>query len=153
MMYNEAKERHEIALSSQDLGSNVPANNDAVVISTTISKIWVKKVLVDSSSLANIIFYKALSQMGIGNAQLSQVNTLLTNFSGDIVEPLGEVVLPMSLGSYPRRVTKMVNFFIVDAPSTYNIILGRIDLNSFQAITFTCHWKLKFPTPEVLEKN
>ncbi|KAK4382147.1 hypothetical protein Sango_2900200 [Sesamum angolense] len=124
MMYNEVKERHEIALSSQDLGSDILANNDAVVIFATISKIWVKKVLVDSGSLANIIFYKALSQMGICNAQLSQVNTLLTNFSGDIVKPLGEVVLPISLGSYPGRakVTHLDLESVADANVDQNLV-------------------------------
>ncbi|KAL0366950.1 UNVERIFIED_CONTAM: hypothetical protein Sradi_3585100 [Sesamum radiatum] len=56
-------------------------------------------------------------------------------------------MLPISLGSYPKRVTKMVKFLVVDAPSAYNVILGRPSLNSFQAIASTYHLKLKFPTP------
>ncbi|KAL0444127.1 UNVERIFIED_CONTAM: hypothetical protein Slati_2135400 [Sesamum latifolium] len=85
--------------------------------------------------------------MGINNTELTGVNTPLTSFSGSIVEPMGEVTLPMSLGSYPKRITKMVKFLVVNAPSAHNVILGRPSLNAFQAIASTYHLKLKFPTP------
>ncbi|KAL0396511.1 UNVERIFIED_CONTAM: hypothetical protein Scaly_0099500 [Sesamum calycinum] len=121
--------------------------NDAVVISATIANFWVKKVLVDSGSSADIIFHKAFSQMGIKYAELTRINTPITSFSGNIVEPIGEVTLPISLGSYPRRATEMIKFLVVDAPFAYNVILGRPSLNSFQAIASTYHLKLKFSTP------
>ncbi|KAL0312175.1 UNVERIFIED_CONTAM: hypothetical protein Sradi_5616800 [Sesamum radiatum] len=86
--------------------------------------------------------------MRVNNAELTRVNTPLTSFSGSIVEPVGEVMLPMSQGSYPKRVTKMVKFLVVDTPSAYNVILGRPSLNSFKAIASTYHLKLKFPIPD-----
>ncbi|KAL0426872.1 UNVERIFIED_CONTAM: Transposon Ty3-G Gag-Pol polyprotein [Sesamum latifolium] len=60
---------------------------------------------------------------------------------------MGEVTLPMSLGSYPKRITKMVKFLVVNSPSAYNVILERPSLNAFQEIASTYHLKLKFPTP------
>ncbi|KAK4383522.1 hypothetical protein Sango_2724600 [Sesamum angolense] len=86
--------------------------------------------------------------LGVDNAQLRKVNTPLTGFSGEMIEPLGEVTLPLSLGSYPKRSTKMVKFLVVKAPSAYNIILGRPSLNLFRAIASTFHMKLKFPTSD-----
>ncbi|KAK4394061.1 Transposon Ty3-G Gag-Pol polyprotein [Sesamum angolense] len=62
-----------------------------------------------------------------------------------MIEPLGEVTLPLSLGSYPKRSTKIVKFLVVKAPSAYNIILGRPSLNLFRAIASIFHMKLKFP--------
>ncbi|KAL0289492.1 UNVERIFIED_CONTAM: hypothetical protein Sangu_2613600 [Sesamum angustifolium] len=118
-------------------------NNDALVISATLANFLVKKVLVDSGSSADIMFYDAYVQLGIDNAQLRKVNTPLTGFSGEMIEPLGEVMLPLSLGSLPKRSTKMVKFLVVNAPSAYNIILS---LNLFQAIASTFHMKLTFPT-------
>ncbi|KAL0317681.1 UNVERIFIED_CONTAM: hypothetical protein Sangu_2182400 [Sesamum angustifolium] len=80
------------------------------------------------------------------------VNTPLTGFIGEMIEALGEVMLPLSLGSLPKRSTKMVKFLVVKAPSAYNIILGRPSLNLFRAIASTFHMKLKFPTSVGMER-
>ncbi|KAL0458250.1 UNVERIFIED_CONTAM: hypothetical protein Slati_0452200 [Sesamum latifolium] len=142
------EQQEEISFSRQDLDPMRNQNNDALVISATLSNFWVKKILVDSGSSADIIFYDAYAQLGIDNAQLRRVKTPLTGFSGEMIEPLREVTLPLSLGSYPKRSTKMVKFLAVKAPSAYNIILGRSSLNIFRAIAFTYHMKLKFLTPD-----
>ncbi|KAK4388452.1 hypothetical protein Sango_2451800 [Sesamum angolense] len=117
-------------------------NNDALVISATFSNFWVKKVLVDSGSSADIIFHDAYVQLGVDNTQLRQVNTPLTGFSGEMIEPLGEVTLPLSLGSYPKRSTKMVKFLVVKAPSACNNILGRPSLNLFPCNSVYIHMNL-----------
>ncbi|XP_073119762.1 uncharacterized protein [Henckelia pumila] len=136
-----------LSFSDKDLENPRGTHNDALIISATISNFWVKKILVDSGSSADIIFHNAFVKLGISNAQLTPVNTPLVGFSGEIVEALGEVTLPLSLGSYPKRSTKMVKFLVVKASSAYNVILGRPSLNIFQAIGSTYHMKLKFPTP------
>ncbi|KAI3446714.1 hypothetical protein Pfo_003379 [Paulownia fortunei] len=138
----------QLTFGEFDLEGRREQHNDALVISATLSNFWVKKILVDSGSSADIIFYDAFLKLGIDNAQLSPVNTPLTGFGGEVVEALGEVALPFSLGSYPRRITKMVKFLVVNAPSTYNMILGRPSLNLFHAVASTYHMKLKFPTHE-----
>ncbi|KAL0430733.1 UNVERIFIED_CONTAM: hypothetical protein Sradi_0699300 [Sesamum radiatum] len=146
MMSEELHEKQEIVFGSEDLEKDAVTNNDAVVISVTIANFWVKKVLVDSGSSADIIFYKAFSQMGINNAELTKVNTPLTSFSGSIVEPVGEVMLPI-LGFIPKASNQDGKVPCRGRPSAYNVILGRPSLNSFQAIASTYHLKLKFPTP------
>ncbi|KAK4388114.1 hypothetical protein Sango_2418000 [Sesamum angolense] len=146
-VYNvNSENQEEISFNSQDMDPMRNQNNDALVISATLANFLVKKVLVDSGSSADIMFYDAYVQLGIDNAQLRKVNTPLTGFSGEMIEPLGEVMLSLSLGSLPKRSTKMVKFLVVKAPSAYNIILGRPSLNLFRAIASTFHMKLKFPT-------
>ncbi|KAK4402617.1 hypothetical protein Sango_1002400 [Sesamum angolense] len=146
-VYNvNSKKQEEISFNSQDMDPMRHQNNDALVISATLANFLVKKILVDSGSSADIIFYDAYVQLGIDNAQLQKANTPLTGFSGEMIEPLGEVMLLLSLGSFPKRSTKIVKFLVVKAPSAYNIILGRPSLNLFRAIASTFHMKLKFPT-------
>ncbi|KAL0313659.1 UNVERIFIED_CONTAM: hypothetical protein Scaly_2914000 [Sesamum calycinum] len=145
-VYNvNSENQEEISFNSQDMDPMRNQNNDALVISATLANFLVKKVLVDSGSSADIMFYDAYVQLGIDNAQLRKVNTPLTGFSGEMIEPLGEVILPLSLGSLPKRSTKMVKFLVVKVPSAYNIILGRPSLNLFRAIASTFHMKLSSP--------
>ena len=40
----------------------------------------------------------------------------------------------------------MVRFLIVDAPSTYNLLVGRPFLNAVRAVPSTYHMIIKFPT-------
>ena len=39
-----------------------------------------------------------------------------------------------------------MRFLIVDAPSAYNMLLGRPSLNTIRAIPFAYHMMIKFPT-------
>ncbi|KAL0346481.1 UNVERIFIED_CONTAM: hypothetical protein Scaly_1664100 [Sesamum calycinum] len=137
---------YNINSEKQDMDPMRNQNNDALVILVTVSNCLVKKVLVDSRTSADIIFYDVYVQLGIDNAQLRKVNTPLTSFSGEMIEQLGKVMLLLSFGSLPKRSTKMVNFLVIKAPFAYNIILGRSSLNLFRAIASTFHMKLKFPT-------
>ena len=41
----------------------------------------------------------------------------------------------------------IVEFLVVDKPSVYNIILGKLTLNALKAVVSTCYLVMKFPTP------
>ncbi|KAL0381657.1 UNVERIFIED_CONTAM: hypothetical protein Sangu_0230000 [Sesamum angustifolium] len=110
-VYNvNSENQEEISFDSQDMDPMRNQINDALVISATLANFLVKKVLVDSGSSADIMFYDAYVQLGIDNAQLRKVNTPLTGFSGEMIEPLEKVMLPLSLGSLPKRSTKWLSF-------------------------------------------
>ena len=70
----------------------------------------------------------------------------LVSFTGDRIVPRGIVTLTVIAGTYPTQITKEINFLIIDYPSTYNIILGRLALNRLRAVTSTYCLKVKFPT-------
>ena len=52
----------------------------------------------------------------------------------------------MSFGKSPTKVTIMVNFIVVDQPSSYNVVLGRPTLYALKATTSIYQYTLKFPT-------
>ena len=70
----------------------------------------------------------------------------LVGFTGDKIYPVGIVTLLITIGTYPKQVSKIVDFLVVDYPSTYNAIIGRPMLNRLQAVTSTYHLLIKFPT-------
>ena len=59
--------------------------------------------------------------------------------------PLGSIRLVLTLGDPPCQATTAVMFLIVDAPSAYNILLGRPSLNAIRAIPSSYHMVIKFP--------
>ncbi|XP_075507482.1 uncharacterized protein LOC142544307 [Primulina tabacum] len=83
--------------------------------------------------------------MKVEGFEFEPISTPLYGFAGHAIPLLGQIVLPLSLGHEPRRVTKMTTFTVVDTPSTYNGILGRPALKDFRAIASMYHQKLKFP--------
>ena len=52
----------------------------------------------------------------------------------------------LTLGDPPCQATTTVRFLIVDAPSAYNVLLGRPSLNAIKAIPSAYHMLIKFPT-------
>ncbi|XP_073287581.1 uncharacterized protein [Primulina huaijiensis] len=65
-------------------------------------------------------------------------------FAGHAVYPEGETTLPLTLGTRELKKTVKTTFTVVDAPSSYNTILGRPVMKELRAVAFTYHQKIKF---------
>ena len=120
--------------------------DDPLVIRAIVANKIVHRVLVDNKSSADIIFASAFDKMGIRREKLEPVNAHLRGFSRERVLPLGSIQLVLTLGDPPCQATTAVRFLIVDAPSAYNILLGKPSLNSIRAIPSAYHMVIKFPT-------
>ncbi|XP_073019430.1 uncharacterized protein [Primulina eburnea] len=134
-----------ISFGPEDLqGVSLP-HNDALVIQARVANYDVLRVFVDNGSSVNVIFKEALIQMDLHEYQLEVVETALFGFAGQAVYPEGEIALPLTLGMGDLRKTVMTAFTVVDAPSSYNVILGRPAMNEMKAVASTYHQKIKFP--------
>ncbi|XP_073138653.1 uncharacterized protein [Henckelia pumila] len=115
-----------ITFGPQDLeGVNLP-HNDALLIQARFANYDVRR-------------------MDLQGYELSPVKTALYGFAGHTVQPQGEVLLPITLGLGDVKKTVMKRFTLVEAPSSYNIILGRPAMNAFRAVASAYHQKIKFP--------
>ena len=88
----------------------------------------------------------SFDKMGIGKEKLERVNTCLRGFLGERVLPLRSVQLVLTLGDSPCQATTTVRFLIVDAPSAYNMLLGRPSLNAIRVVPSAYHMVIKLPT-------
>ena len=104
-------------------------HDDPLVIMLMIEGFNTRKVLIDNSSSADIIYLFAFQQLKVDPKRLRLFESLLVSFSGDQVYPKGIVVLMVTVGSYPQQLTRQLDFLVVDYPSLYNVIIGRPTLN------------------------
>ncbi|XP_073049633.1 uncharacterized protein [Primulina eburnea] len=134
-----------ISFGPEELRGIMAPHNDALVVTATIANCDVAKIFVDNGSSVNVLFKSTLDQMKVEGFEFEPVSTPLYGIAGHAIPPLGQIVLPLSLGTDPRRATKMIAFTVVDTLSEYNGILGRPALKDFKAVASTYHQKLKFP--------
>ena len=135
-----------ITFSDSDLEGCQHPHDDPLVVRAIVANKTVHRVLVDNGSSADIIFVSALDKMGIGREKLEPINTHLRGFSGEKVLPLGSIQLVLTLGEPPCHATTTARFLIVDAPSAYNMLLGRPSLNAIKDIPSAYHTIIKFLT-------
>ena len=135
-----------ITFSDSDLEGCQHPHDDPLVVRAIVANTTVHRVLVDNGSSADIIFASAFDKMGVGREKLEPVNTHLRGFSGERVLPLGSIQLVLTLGEPPCQATTTARFLIVDAPSAYNMLLGKPSLNAMKAIPSAYHLVIKFPT-------
>ncbi|XP_059431529.1 uncharacterized protein LOC132165036 [Corylus avellana] len=135
-----------IGFSDADYLSILHPHTDALVITLTVANHNVHLILVDNGSLADILYWSAFKKLNLGQEKNCPNQLYLMGFTGEQVQPVGSIELPVTARSYPRQATIMVRFLLVDRPSVHNAIIGRKALNELRAITSTPHLKVKFPT-------
>ena len=139
-----------ITFSDTDLEGCQHPHDDPLVVRAVGANKTVYRVLIDNGSSADIIFTSAFDKMGIEKEKLEPANTHLRGFSGEKVLPLGSIQLVLTLGDSPCQATTTARFLIVDAPSAYNMLLGRPSLNAIKAIPSAYHMMIKFPTVNIV---
>ncbi|PKA59528.1 hypothetical protein AXF42_Ash016552 [Apostasia shenzhenica] len=135
-----------LTFCSEDLPQQGNLHNDPIVVVARIADFDVQRVLLDSGSAVDILFESVFLHMGLKEANLLRARTTLLGFSGERVQPLGFITLPVSFGDDNGHAMSMINFAVIRAKSSYNTILGRTTLNSFGIVISTPHLCAKFPT-------
>ena len=121
--------------------------NDLLVIELTIRDVNVARVLIDTGSLADIIFKDTLEKMGIDQSEIAKYPSPLLGLSGETTMAYGSINIAVKAGT----MTRVKEFLVVDRPASYNVIMGTPWLNAMRAIPSTYHLCLKFPTPNGVE--
>ncbi|GJT46045.1 reverse transcriptase domain-containing protein [Tanacetum coccineum] len=77
--------------------------------------------------------------------QLIPATTPLIGFSGEIIWPIGQIQLLVTIGDEEHSATTSMNFVVVRSPSPYNGIIGRPRVSKLQAVPSTVYEMLKIP--------
>ncbi|KAM2686311.1 hypothetical protein EV2_009212 [Malus domestica] len=122
-------------------------HNDPLIVEAHIANFEVRRILVDMGASVNIMFAEAFRALNVAEHLVDRSISPLISFSGDIVQPLGSIHLPFTIGTSPYTTTITTNFLVVDCPTAYNVIFGRTDINDLKAMVSIHMLLMKFPTP------
>ena len=123
------KSRHEETKPVDGLISFPPVNSnrvivphyDALVLTLCINGFDVHRVLIDHGNATNLLQLPAFKQMKLSLEVVNSVGRILSGFNGATTVTLGDVALPIKVGS----VTQQVLFSIVEDLGPYNAIMER----------------------------
>ena len=135
----------DLVFTKADHQNVVPHDNDPVVISVVIEGRTVHRVLVDQGSLADVMFWSTFNKLQLSPDQLRPYTDCLYGFAGDQVEVRGHIELMKIFTDGITSLIANIKYLIVNAPSAYNILLGRPALNRIEAIASTRNMKRKLP--------
>ncbi|KAM1638610.1 hypothetical protein COP1_008595 [Malus domestica] len=109
-------------------------HNDPLIVKAHIANFEVRRILVDTRASVNIMFAEAFRALNVAEHLLNRSISHLISFSGDIMQPLGSIYLPFTIGTGPYIATITINFLVVNCPTTYNVIFGRTGINDLKAM-------------------
>ncbi|XP_019051723.1 PREDICTED: uncharacterized protein LOC109114090 [Nelumbo nucifera] len=110
-----------------------------------ISDFEVRRVLVDSRSMANILFKDTFDKLQVRESNIQPMSTPLVGFNGEEVKPLGRISVPVEVGMWPNITRFKHTFLVVATPSPYNAIIGRPINHALRAVVSTYYLAMKFP--------
>ncbi|XP_057493157.1 uncharacterized protein LOC130778645 [Actinidia eriantha] len=135
-------ERDCITFSRADLERVQHPHSDPLVVQLRIGGYDVKRILVDTGSSVEVMYYDLFKQLKILQDQLKPSRAPLVGFNAQAHWPLGTMSLKTRAGSQEL----MTEFVVVDIPSPYNAIVGRDWLHRMKGVASTFHQAIKFLT-------
>ncbi|CAL1358974.1 unnamed protein product [Linum trigynum] len=144
----EAQEAIDISFNRAPEEACMLPSMDALEIQGVVAGCQVRRMLVDTGSSMDVLFKDTVVRMQLSPELIRPSESVLVGFSGAPAKVIGRVRLPVTLGDGEQRMTRAIDFGIVDCPSPYNAILGRPLLALFNGVASTCHQMLKFIAPQ-----
>ncbi|GFS31847.1 hypothetical protein Acr_00g0019520 [Actinidia rufa] len=133
-----------VTFSRADLERVQHPYSDPLMVQLRIGGYDVKRILVDTGSSGEVMYYDLFKQLKLPQDKLKSARAPLVVFNAQVHWPLGTVCLQTRAGSQEL----MTEFVVVDIPSPYNAIVGRDWLHRMKGVVSTLHQAIKFVTPK-----
>ncbi|RDY06096.1 hypothetical protein CR513_09967, partial [Mucuna pruriens] len=134
-----------ILFDDRDMRGRTLGRDEPMVILVVAAEYKVERVLIDQGTSANILYRSTLERMQLPVGLVQTCPRSLYGFTGKRVPILETVELETCFRERSVNKTIPVLYTVVDAPASYNIIIGRPALNNLGAIVSTKHLCMKFP--------
>ncbi|GKV35103.1 hypothetical protein SLEP1_g43416 [Rubroshorea leprosula] len=136
-----------ITFTPADFDTVVIPHNDPLVTSVTINNCEVQRVLVDTGSALDIMYFHCFESLGLDPTLLQRYDGPIYGFNNQSVLVEGVLTMNVAFGSGQSYVTPSVRFLVVKMASSFNVVIGRPTLIEIRAVVSQSHLCMKFPTP------
>lgn len=103
--------------------------DDLMVISVDIDKLTIMKMLVDQGSSVDILYWKTFKAMRIPEAEMVPYDDHVVGFASEKVGTKGYIELYTTFGEGKNNKTIRIRYLVIDANTSYNILLKRPSIN------------------------
>ena len=141
-----------IIFTDDDFHSLDHQQDDPMVITVEIKNYAVKKVFIDQGSSVDILYWTTYQKLQLLNTAMVPYDEPIYGFSGEQVSTYGYIDLHTVFRDGTQTKTIPIRFLIVNAPTSYNVLLGRPSLNTLGDVVSTPHLAMKFPSPSDLPR-
>jgi hypothetical protein len=136
----------DLSFSPKDVRGVVLHDDDPLVIQVQILNCDVKRVLIDSGSSGDIMYWDAFKAMQLAGKQLQPYHGTLVGFAGEQADVMGHITLLTTFGDKENATTIKVQYLVVRTLcASYNIIIGRPAFNALGAAMSTLYLAIKYP--------
>ena len=133
-----------IIFPSVDVNPMLQPYEDVLILTLGVGGFDVRRILVDLGSSIDLLQMSTYKQMSYSSSALENTGRLLSEFNGATTTSLGDVLLPIQVGS----ITLKVRFSMVNDLSSYNAIMERAWLHKMKVIPSTYHQMMSYLTKE-----
>ena len=116
-----------------------------MVVIARIANWRVHKILINQGSSTDVLYWSTFKKLKIPESSIQAYSEPLLGFVGQKVYSRGFIDLLTTFGRRQAYRTLMVRYILVDADTTYNVLIERRMLNQLRAIVSTPHMAMKFP--------
>ena len=137
---NKIFEVNRIAFSDDELPMEGTEHNKALYLMVKCESSMVTRALIDNGSSANICTLSTLNKLKIDEDRIRKNSICVRGFDGGGTNTVGDIVLELTIG--PVEFT--MEFQVLDAAVSYNLLLGRPWIHAAKAVPSTLHQMIKF---------
>jgi len=104
----------------------------------------VSRIQVNLGSMLSIIPRRVMQYLGIPIHRFSATQTTIYNFNANGTYPMGKIKLRCKIGGMRSEVT----YYVIDANTSYNLLLGRPWVHCNSIVPSTLHQVIKYVDEE-----
>lgn len=129
-----------ITFTEEDLMLGHEYHNRPLYVTGLVGNTTINRILLDCGSAVNLLPIKTLHIMGMGAKQLSPSMLTIQGFNQTGQKAMGTIALQMEIG----ELFSDALFHVIDAPTSFNALLGRPWLHNYGVVPSMLHQCFKW---------